>query len=101
MLGLDKDFVKAMDHHGEGFKHNGELFSFKTEAKIKRDLFVTPEIRKVLKDKNLKTKLSPKELDVWNAFALVVQDFLEKHKATKYKEYVEQTLQSYGCSNVI
>ena len=34
MLGLDKNFVKAMHHQGEGFKHNGELFPYKTEAKV-------------------------------------------------------------------
>ena len=34
-LGLDKNFVKPMDHQREGIKHNiGKLFSYKTEAKI-------------------------------------------------------------------
>ena len=35
MFGLVKSFVNAMDHQGEGFKHIGELFFYKTEAKIK------------------------------------------------------------------
>ena len=43
-LGLVKNFVNAMDHQGEGFKHIGELFFYKTEAKIKQDILVGPEL---------------------------------------------------------
>ena len=95
MFGLDKSFVKAMHHQDEGFKHVSELFPYKTEAKIKHDIFVRPEIRKVLKDKDFKTKLSSNELDAWNAFVLVVQNYLGMHNATNYTENVEQMLQSY------
>ena len=84
-----------MHHQGKGFKHMGELFPYKTEAKIKHDIFVRPEIRKVLMDKDFKTKLSSNELDAWNVIALVVQNFLGKHKATNYTENVEQMLQPY------
>ena len=70
MLELDKNFVKAMHHQGEGFEHIGELFSYKTEAKIKHGIFVRPEIRKVLKDKDFQTKLGSNELDAWNAFCV-------------------------------
>ena len=102
MLGFDKNFVKAIHHQGKGFIHIGKLFSCRTEAKIKHDIFVRPEIRKVLKDKDFKTKLSSNELDAWNAFALVVQNFLGKHEATNYTENVEQMLQQRNrCSNVI
>ena len=91
----DKNFVKALDHQGQGFKHIGELFPYKTEAKVKHGIFVRAEIRKVLKDKYFETKLSPNELDASNAFALVVQNFQGKHKATNYTQNVEQLLQSY------
>ena len=84
-----------MHHQGEGLKPNGELFPYKTAAKRKRGIFVRPEIRKVLKNKDFKTKLSPNKLDAWNAFALVVQNFLGKHKATNYTENVEQMVQSH------
>ena len=53
-LGLIKNFVKAMDHLSEGFKHICELFRNKTEAKLKQGVFIGPEIRKLLKDKTLK-----------------------------------------------
>ena len=83
MLGLDKNFVTAMHHQGEGFKHNGELFPYRMEAKIKHDIFIRPEIRKVLKDKDFKTQLSPNELDAWNAFELVVQSFTRKAQSNQ------------------
>ena len=38
MLGLDKNFVKAMDHQGEGFKHDGKLFPDTIEAEIKHGI---------------------------------------------------------------
>ena len=46
MLGLDKNFAKAMHYQGEGFKHIGELFPYKAEAKIKHGIFVKPNLEK-------------------------------------------------------
>ena len=89
---LVKIFVKAIDHNGEGFKLLSKLFSLKTEAKIKQGTFLGPKIRKLLKDEDFKTKLSPNKLDVWNAFALLIQNFLRKHKAPNCKENVDQML---------
>ena len=60
---MGKNFVNAMDHQGEGFKCMGELFFYKTETKIKQDVFVGPEITKLMKDKDFKTKLNSSELD--------------------------------------
>ena len=39
-----------------------------------------------MKNKAFKTKLTPNELDAWNAFALVIQNFPGKHKAIIYNE---------------
>ena len=85
MLGLDKNFVKAMDHQGEGFKHIGELFPYKTEANMKQGIFLGADIRKALTDEDFNIKLSPNELDAWNDFALVVQNFLGKTKQPSTK----------------
>ena len=52
MLGLDKNFVKAMDHQGEGFRHIGELFPNKTEANMKQGIFLGADIRKALTDED-------------------------------------------------
>ena len=90
-LGLIKNFVKAMDHLGEGFKHIRERFHNKTEAKLKQGVFIEPEIRKLFKDE----KLNPNELAAWNAFESVVQNFLGKYKAANHKEEIDKMLHAY------
>ena len=94
-LGLFKNFVKAMDMEGEGFKYIGKKFPYKSEAKLKQGIFVGPEIRKLVKDEELNTKLNAKELAAWEAFKLVVQNFLGKHKAVNCKEIVNKMLNAY------
>ena len=94
-LGLIKNFVKAMDHLGEGFKHICKLFPNKTEAKLNQGVFIGPEIRKLLKDENFREKLNPNELAVWNAFESVVQNFLGKYKAANHKEEIDKMLHAY------
>ena len=49
-LGLMKNFAKAMDREGEGFKYLTELFPRLSEAKIKEGIFTGPGIRKVTRD---------------------------------------------------
>ena len=34
MLGLDKNFVKAMHHQGEGFKHSDQLFFYTIDSEV-------------------------------------------------------------------
>ena len=52
-LGLMKNFVKAMDKNGEGFKHLRTVFSGLSGAKLKEGVFVGPQIRKVTATKIL------------------------------------------------
>ena len=85
-LGLFKNFVKAMDIEGEEFKYICKKFPYKSEAKLKQGIFVGPEIRKLVKDEELNTNLNAKELAAWEAFKLVVQNFLGKHKAATAKK---------------
>ena len=50
-LGLIKNFVKAMDHHGKGFQYLLEKFTNeKSDVKLKAGVFVGPDIRNLLKD---------------------------------------------------
>ena len=44
-LGLMKNFVKAMDRNGEGFKHLRTVFSGLSDAKLK-GVFIGPQIKK-------------------------------------------------------
>ena len=51
-----------MDIQGEGFTHIDKKFPYKSEAKLKQGIFVGPEIRKLVKDEELRTKLNAKTL---------------------------------------
>ena len=58
-LDLMKNFVKAMDLHGEGFKYLKELFGAeKSDAKLKDGIFVSPEIRKLMVDDGFQERLT-------------------------------------------
>ena len=61
-LGLMKNFVEAMDHHGKGFQYLSEKFAKKSDAKLKAGVFVTPDIRDLMKDENFDHHLNSLEL---------------------------------------
>ena len=102
-LGLMKNFVKAMDREGEGFKYLTEHFPRLSEAKIKEGDFTGPDIRKVIHDPEFEKKLNQKELAAWEAFVKVVKGFLGNKKEENYKTLLENLLkglQSHGLPNV-
>ena len=71
-----KNFVKAMDSHGEGFKYLKELFGAeKSDAKLKVGIFVGPEIRKLMIDDGFQKQLSTLKFAAWEGFKLVVNNF--------------------------
>jgi hypothetical protein len=54
-----------------------------------------------MSDRNLDEVLEGTEKSVWEAFRLVVNNFLGNHKAPNYRQLVEQMLETYrmmGCS---
>ena len=58
-LGLMKNFVKAIDLQGEGFKCLKELFGDeKSDTKLKAGIFVDPEIRKLMVDDGFQKRLT-------------------------------------------
>ena len=95
-LGLFKNFVKAMNQNGEGFKYLSELFAkTKSEAKIKAGIFNGPEICKVICDGNFQEKLSPVEKTAWEKFVLLVNKFLGNEKSSNYATIVTDFLNAY------
>ena len=100
-LGLMKNFVKAMDKNGEGFQYIKNKFPRISEAKIKEGIFVGPDIRQLMNDKNFESTLSVEELTAWKSFTLVVTNFLGNIKAENYRELVDNMLEAYkklGCN---
>jgi hypothetical protein len=50
ILGLMKNFVKAMDKNGAGFMYSKHKFLRLSDARIKEGIFVGPQIRELIKD---------------------------------------------------
>lgn len=64
-LGLMRNFMKAMDKTDKGFQRLKEKFPYISDAKLKEGIFVGPEIRQVIKDKDFQQKLTLKERAAW------------------------------------
>lgn len=100
-LGLMKNFVKAMDQGGAGFRYLQEKFPRISQAKLKEGIFVGPQIRQVMLDPNFDSVLKPDELEAWNAFKAVATQFLGNEKTPNYQLLINNLLQSYkhlGCN---
>lgn len=74
-LGLMKSFVKALDQEGQAYKYLVEQFP---DAKMKAGVFIGPQIRQLLKNDEFTSKMVGLEKRAWEAFSLVVSDFLGK-----------------------
>jgi len=99
-FGLMKNFVKAMDRTGSAFKYLAEKFPRLSEAKIKEEFFVGPQIRKLFRDVMFKTLLQCDEIQAWDAFRLVSTNFLVNIRAENYKELIEDMslYHKLGCN---
>ncbi|UYV62953.1 hypothetical protein LAZ67_2002608 [Cordylochernes scorpioides] len=101
-LGLMKNFVKAIDRNASGFaylkqKKNSSI----SEAKIKEDIFVGPQIRELQEDGNFQNSLNEVEAAAWNSFRNVCKNFLGSVKVENYRDIVNDLLLSYkalGCN---
>jgi hypothetical protein len=54
-----------------------------SEAKIKEEIFVGPQIRKFTKDKTFDSALNEGELAAWTAFKDVCNNFLGNNKSIR------------------
>lgn len=99
-LGLIKNFVRALDKDGEPFKALQEIFPQLSTAKITAGVFDGPQIRTLFKNNHFELLLSEEEFEAWSAFKKVVEGFLGNHRASDYKERVDNMLRAYkvmGC----
>ena len=95
-LGLMKNFVKAMDQEGDGFKFLKDFFgAHKSDAKLKAGIFVGPEIRKLMLNEEFDPRLNPVELAAWNVLKSVVANFLGNHHHKQYADMVDDMLKAY------
>lgn len=96
-----KQFVKALPKDSECFKYLGSKFPGLMEAKLKEGVFVGPDIRKPISNKDFISSMTPTQKEVWVAFTVVINNFLGNQKDPNYKEMVEtmlKALHKLGCS---
>ncbi|KAG8238037.1 hypothetical protein J437_LFUL017611 [Ladona fulva] len=94
-LDLMKNFVKALDNGGHVFDHLKEKFPELSEAKLKECIFVGLQIRKLLKDSTVYTKLTNIEYASWPSFKAIIKGILNNRKDCNYVSIVNDLLDSY------
>jgi hypothetical protein len=66
-----------------------------SEAKIKEGIFVGPQIRQLLNDKQFEATMNELQLEAWKAFRALCEGFLGNHRSPNYMVLVESLLHSY------
>jgi len=75
-LGLMKNFVKGMDKAGHGLECVRIKFPNVSDAKTKEGMFVGPQIRELMQDKQFDEDLNETERKAWLSFKRICKDFL-------------------------
>ena len=99
-LGLFKQFVKAFNKESPVFQFLQKNFPKLSEAKIKKGVFVGPQIRKLVLNDQFDEILHGNELDAWISFKKVCKTFLGCHGSEDFREVIAEMLNNYetlGC----
>ena len=76
-----KNFVKGMDKTSHGFQYVRNKFPNVSDAKIKEGIFIGPQIRELMQDKQFVEELNETERNAWLFFKRICKDFLGNNKA--------------------
>ena len=60
------------------------MFLSLSEAKVKGGVFVGPQIKRMLASEELEEQISDLERNAWQAFRMIVEGFLGKHRRDDY-----------------
>lgn len=99
-LGLIKQLVKAFDKNCPAFQYLTTKFPALSLAKITEGIFIGPQIRHLLLDRQFEQSMDALQLSAWKAFQKVCTEFLGSHCSPKYAEIIQVLLDSYealGC----
>jgi len=86
-----------MDKTGHGFKYARNKFPNMSDAKIKEGIFIGPQIRELMQDKQFDEDLNDIERNAWLSFKWICKDFL----GNNYQDVVQDLFTSYkaiGCN---
>ena len=98
---LNQPVPKALDKDGDCFTYLCQAFPGLTMEKLKTGIFDGPQIRQFNRDPEFENSMNEKELEVWKAFVLVVNNFFGNNKSRNYAELVNNMLTAYrnlGCN---
>ena len=84
-----------MDKTGRGFEYLRNKLPNVSDAIIKEGVFIGPQIRELMQDKQLYEDLNETERNAWLSFKRICKDFLRNHKTAKYQHIVQDLLTSY------
>ena len=87
--------MKGMDKTGRGFQYVRNKFPNVSDAKIKEDIFIGPQIRELMQDKQFDEDLNVTERNAWMSFTRICKDFLGNNKAANCQDVVQDLLTSY------
>jgi len=65
-----------------------------SDAKIKEGIFIGPQIRELMQDKQFNEDLHETERNAWLSFKSICKGFLENHKAANYQDVMQDLLTS-------
>lgn len=100
ILGIMKQFVKALPKDGDAFLYLKTVFPSLSDAKIREGVFAGPDIRKLMKCKEFISKMKPDEKKAWQSFRMVIENFLGNNKSTNYKFLVQDLLKNLKQLNI-
>ena len=60
-----KNFMKCMDKTGRGFEYVRNKFPNVSDAKVKEGIFIGPQIRELIEDKQFDEDLNETEGNAW------------------------------------
>ena len=71
-----KQYTKALDFEGSCFRYLCQVFPGLSMEKLKAGIFDGPQIRQLIRDPEFEESMNTLELEAWNAFVLVIKNFL-------------------------
>jgi len=77
-----------MDETGRGFEYVRNKIPNVNDAKFKEGIFIGPQIRELMQDKQFYEDLN-------ESFKRICKDFLGNHKAANYQDVMHDLLNSY------
>ena len=96
-----KHFLRGMIKTGRGFENVRNKFPNVSDEKIKEGMFIGPQIRQLMQDKQFDEDLNETERNAGLSFKRICKDYLGNHKAANYQDVVQDLLTSYkamGCN---